>query len=281
MPREQSLELADTRLDYLLYDHDGPTVILLHATGFNPWLWHPVARAMSGHYRVIAPYFCDYRMADPEHGGLGWYQLASDLVAFCDQLRIETPYVVGHSMGGAVPVIASGRLGLKPAKMLLIEPILLPREVYSVKIRVEDHPLAGKSIKRRNHWENSKEAKTYFKSKPLFQSWDPEVLDLYLQYGTVASDGGIALACHPRQEAALFMGSMAYDPWPAIEKVECPVLVLEGEHTENKGFIDFKKAADTFPKGHYRVIEGTGHLIPMEAPGRVVSEIREFFGEGS
>ncbi len=90
-------------------------------------------------------------------------------------------------------------------------------------------------------------------------------------------DGGIALACHPRQEAALFMGSMAYDPWPAIEKVECPVMVLEGEHTENKGFIDFKKAADTFPQGEYRLIEGTGHLIPMEAPGRIVAIIREFF----
>ena len=62
--------IGDVELPYLLYDSQGPTLILLHATGFLPWLWHPIARDLSPSYRIIAPYICDYRNADPEKGGL-------------------------------------------------------------------------------------------------------------------------------------------------------------------------------------------------------------------
>ncbi len=271
-------DIGDAEIKYLLYDGSGPTIVFLHATGFLPWLWHPLARGLNDTYRVICPYFCDHRQADPEKGGFDWMLLAKDLTDFCRCLEISSPLMVGHSMGGAVMAIAAGHFGLDVEKMVLIEPIFLPQEFYSLQLRVEDHPLAGKSIRRRNHWSDQSEARAYLKSKPLFQNWDEEILDLYIRYGMVASDaGGLELACHPRREAALFMGSLSYDPWPILPKVRCPVLVLEGEQTENKGVIDFKRAAGTFPRGQYRRIEGAGHLIPMEKPQETMALIRSFF----
>jgi lipase len=280
-PILKTADIGDSVIQYLLYDGSGQTIIFMHATGFLPWLWHPLARGLNDSYRIISPYVCDHREVDPEKGGFDWMLLAKDLTDFCGTLAIESPLMVGHSMGGAVMAIAAGHFGLDVEKMVLIEPIFLPETFYSIKLRVEDLPLAGKSIKRRNHWTDATEARAYLKSKPLFQSWDDEILDLYIRYGMVTSDaGGLELACHPRREAALFMGSMAYDPWPILPMVKCPVLVLEGEHTENKGFIEFKKAADTFPKGEYRLIHGAGHLIPMEKPQEVLSIIASFFSRG-
>jgi len=279
-PEKRRLQVAETEISYLLYEGDGPTLIMLHATGFSPWLWHPVARDLADRYRIIAPYFCDHREADPEMGGVSWVQLAADLVEFCERLEIETPLVIGHSMGGAILTIAAGLLGLRPGRMMLIEPIFLPEELYTITIQVKDHPLAGKSIRRRNSWSDRDEARTYLKAKPLFRTWNKEVLELYIHYGIVPGNGGgFSLACPPRQEASLFMGSMAYDPWPLMPKIDCPVLVLEGEHTENRGIIDFRKAARSFPQGRYLLIEGAGHLIPMEKPELTVSLIRRFFGE--
>lgn len=265
-------------IPYLLYENDGPTVVLLHATGFMPWLWHPIARALNDEYKIIAPYYCDHRPADPEAGGFSWHQLAEDLAKFCENLNIRNPYMVGHSMGGAVMAIAGGKFGIDIKKLLLIEPIFLPQELYSIQMRVEDHPLAGKSIKRRNFWTDAAEAKAYLKSKRLFASWDDEMLDLYVEYGMMPSvQGGLELACHPKKEASLFMGSMDYDPWPELPQVTCPVLVLEGEKTENKGFIDQEAATRAFPNGRYRLVKGAGHLIPMEQPGTIIQMIREFF----
>jgi len=277
-PIQKEVDIGDSVVEYLHYDSSGPALIFLHATGFLPWLWHPIARELADSFQIICPYFCDHRAADPENGGFDWYLLASDLIRLCRELDITSPYMVGHSMGGAVMTIAGGALDLDIRKMILIEPILLPEEFYSIKIKVEDHPLAGKSIRRRNFWEDAEQAKKYFKSKPLFRNWDDEILDLYIQYGLTRSDsGGLALACHPRKEAALFMGSMGYDPWPILSNISCPVLVLEGETTENKGVIDFKKAAGSFPNGAHRIIKNAGHLIPMEKPYETLEIIRSFF----
>jgi lipase len=277
-PVQQSVDIGDTQIEYLIYDGQGPALIFLHATGFMPWIWHPVAREFAENHRVVVPYFCDHRHSDPHQGGLSWLMLAEDLVRFCDKLDIRNPRMVGHSMGGAVITLAAGRFGVPAEKMVLFEPIFLPEQLYSLQLRVEDHPLAGKSIKRRNAWDDRQSAGSYLKSKPLFARWDEEMLDMYLHYGfTEADAGGITLACHPEREASLFMGSMDYDPWPVMPQVRCPVLILEGELSENRGFINLQKAAEQFPQGRHQVVAGAGHLIPMERPRESVRLIKDFF----
>jgi len=276
----KSVNIGDSTVQYLLYECDGPPLVLLHATGFLPWLWHPIARELSRSFKVIAPYFCNHRESDPEKGGFSWGVLAEDLKSLCDCLDLTSPYMAGHSMGGAVISIACGQFGLDIKKLLLIEPIFLPQEVYSISMSVDQHPLAGKSINRRNFWQDSSEALSYLKSKQLFKTWDDEMLDLYVRYGMTSSDnGGLELTCHPRKEASLFMGSLGFNPWPVLGKVACPVLLLEGEHTGNKGFIDQKKAAGMFPNSEYRLVEGAGHLIPMEKPGEITRIMQDFFEE--
>jgi pimeloyl-ACP methyl ester carboxylesterase len=277
-PQIGTQNIGDAELTYLLYDGPGPTVVMLHATGFLPWLWHPIARALMPACRVIAPYFCDHRDSDPEKGGLDWMILAGDFAAFCRGLGIEAPCLVGHSMGATVLTIAAAQYGLAPAGMVLIEPIFLPQDFYRARIRVQDHPLAAKAIKRRNHWHDEPEAMTYLQSRALFEKWDTEMLDLYVRYGMKRNtQSGLELACSPRKEAALFMGGVRYDPWPLLPQVACPVLVLEGEHSENRAFIDLKKAASMFPDAVHRIVRDVGHLIPMEKPGETAGAIRDFF----
>ena len=276
-PVQKTVDLGDTEIQYLVYDGRGPALLFLHATGFMPWIWHPIARAFTGDHRVILPYFCDHRHADPHQGGLSWLQIAEDLARFCERLDIRSPKMIGHSMGGAVITLAVGKFGVAADKMILFEPIFLPAQLYNLELRVEDHPLAGKSIKRRNSWDDRRSAREYLRSKPLFARWDDEMLDMYLHYGfTDADNGGITLACHPEREASLFMGSMAYDPWPLMPHIDCPVLILEGELSENRAFIDLQQAAGSFPRGRYRLIEGAGHLIPMEKPAEATQLISSF-----
>ena len=65
-PRTCTQQIGDAEISYLFYEGDGPSLIFLHATGFMPWLWHPLARELAGSYRIFAPYFCDHRKTDPE-----------------------------------------------------------------------------------------------------------------------------------------------------------------------------------------------------------------------
>lgn len=278
-PEVRRTTVEGAGLDYLYYEGGEPDVVMLHATGFLPWLWHPIARGLAPACRVLAPYFCDHRPADPDEGGLPWETLAEDLATFCRQLHLDRPYLVGHSMGATIMTIAAAKFGLAPRGLVLIEPIFLPEGIYEMNLRVEDHPLASKSIKRRNGWHDAAEVKEYLRSRKIFEAWDEEMLDLYIRYGFLETDaGGLQLACSPRREAALFMGGNRLNPWPFLEKVSCPVLVIEGEKSENRSFIDLKKAASHFPRGAYSLVEGAGHLIPMERPDEIGMMIHQCLG---
>lgn len=277
-PEKLKVKIENAEIEYLLYRGKGPTIFFLHATGFLPWLWHPVARRLCGEYQIVAPYFCDHREREPEEGGLPWDVLARDLYNLCSYINVDNPYFVGHSMGATV-ITLSIVLHNMPAKgIVLMEPIYLPRQFYKMNITVEEHPLASRSIKRKNHWKDQQEARNYLRSKSLFSRWDDEMLELYIKHGIVPDeDGGLCLACHPRKEASLFMGGGHYDPWPLLSGISCPALVLEGEVSENRDYIDLKKASSLLPLGQYRMVQGAGHLIPMEQPEYTAQLINEFF----
>jgi lipase len=277
-PEVISQNIGDADIQYLQYPGDGPTLVLLHATGFLPWLWHPIARALTPRYRIIAPYFCDHRDAEPEEGGLSWMVLANDLARLCEKLSLDNPFLVGHSMGATVIAIANAALGTTAKRMVFIEPIFLPQPIYERTMTVESHPLASRSIKRRDTFKNRTEAMKYLQSKKIFSNWDSEVLDLYIRYGMISSDrGGLRLACAPRREASLFMGGLQFDPWPLLSKIQCPVLVVEGETSENQSFIDLPRLASLIPSGQHVIVKHAGHLIPQEQPVRVAEIIDDFF----
>jgi pimeloyl-ACP methyl ester carboxylesterase len=278
LPKLKSQSIGPVAMNYLEYGSGPSAVVLLHATGFLPWLWHPIASTLADRYRVIVPALFDHRSADPHRGGLGWRQLAEDLKALCERLEIESALFVGHSMGGAVATLVQGVCGLPAIKMVLIEPIFLPEGLYQFTMAVAQHPLASKAIKRRNLWRDRQEARQDFESKLFFQSWNPQVLALYIQYGLKDhKGGGVSLTCSPQQEAALFIGGSQYNPWPLLPSIACPTLVMEGQISENRPWIDLKRAASLIAQGRYVEVAGAGHLIPMEKPAQTSQIIQSFF----
>ncbi len=277
-PEVLTQKIGDAEVQYLLYESSGPPLVLMHATGFNPWLWHPIARKLSPHYRIIAPYFCDHREGDPEAGGVSWLFLARDLAELCKKLSIEKPFVAGHSMGATVLIVAHAKYAMSAKKMMLIEPILLPEPAYSGVITLAQHPLASKSLKRRNKWNGKNEARNYLMTKKLFSRWDKEMMELYVLHGMKADEaGGLELSCNPRREAALFMGGNHYNPWPLLPKIECPAMVVEGGISDNRYFIDLHKITSLIPDGEYHEVENAGHLIPMEQPDEIAQIMIEYF----
>jgi lipase len=72
------------------------------------------------------------------------------------------------------------------------------------------------------------------------------------------------------------MGGRKYNPWPMLNKLKCPVLIVEGEESENKEFIDLKKAVSLLSHGVYKSMAGAGHLLAMQKPQELVKLIKEF-----
>jgi len=279
MPALQMQDVGGAQLPYLYFEgiSAASQIIFVHATGFLPWLWQPIIEKLLPSNNSWAPFICSYRQCDPKKGGLNWDTIARDLASFCRSQKIESPLVVGHSMGATVLTIAGAFYGLRPRGMVLIEPIFLPQVFYETKMSIQDHPYAAKAIKRTNHWKNEEEALAYLRSKPLFNSWDERILHLYAKYGMQKQEKGhLKLTCTPESEAALFMGGRECNPWSALGKLNCPVLVIEGEKSENRNLVDIKKLVSLLKQGKHKLIAGAGHLIPMQKPNDIAEIIKEF-----
>lgn len=272
-------DVGGAELPYLYYEGEPPQILFVHATGFLPWLWHPIIENLAPYHDAWVPYICNYRDCDPE-SGLGWDVIARDIISLSVSQNITDHLAVGHSMGATVLTIASALFGMQPRAMILIEPIFLPEEIYSIDMKLKDHPLASQSIKRKDRWKDEKSALEYLKSKSLFAGWDEQMLEFYLKYGMEKQQtGDLKLTCSPRNEAALFMGGNSTNPWPLLKKLTCPVLILEGEKSSNKEFIDLKKAVSLLADGRYRSVPDAGHLIPMQKPKEIAEIIKEFLAE--
>lgn len=82
----------------------GPVVVLVHGSLCDCRYWHAQVRALSRHFRVIAPSLRGYWPAkwDGMGGGFSIAQHSQDLQDLLTHLEIQAAHVVGHSRGGRI-----------------------------------------------------------------------------------------------------------------------------------------------------------------------------------
>src|SRR5208337_2257477 len=78
IPELKMQDVGGAELPYLYYEGEAPQILFAHATGFLPWLWHPIIEEIVTPNQAWVPYICNYRECDPEKGGLAWGIIAED-----------------------------------------------------------------------------------------------------------------------------------------------------------------------------------------------------------
>lgn len=241
--------------------------VYVHATGFCKELWIPVVRrvdSVTGAERESAMLVDQRGHGDstPFAGPMKWDLVARDLL---EVLRpVSRPIVgVGHSGGGAA--IARAEI-LSPgtfSTIILIEPIVWPppyerRDVF----------LAVNAEKRRRTFSSRAEARQRFSTGP-FAVWDEEVLDLYVDNAFREADGGWTLKCEPSVEAECYREAPNVDTWDRLREIECSVVVVSTDRSDTHQEPFRSLLVGRFRDAESIVIEGVGHLAPMEAPALI------------
>ncbi len=223
------MQTIDSTDDVTLAVHDlggeGPTIVFSHATGLHGLLWVPLARALAGYHSIAIDYRGHGDATAPVSGSYNWGGFRDDAVAVIDTLTADLPLLgVGHSMGGAVLLMAElARPGTFRA-LALYEPIVFPDPGSHP---VGDSPIVSGARRRRPEFPSREVALTNFSAKPPLDVLDPEVLSLYVDHGFEDTpDGTIRLKCQPETEARTFEGSAGHDIYTRLGEVRCPVLVM-------------------------------------------------------
>jgi len=262
---------------------DEPAVFLAHASSFHARIWGQVVARLPG-IRCAAIDMRGHGRSDRPPPPYPWLAFGQDVAAITRELGLRGALAVGHSKGGHAIINGADLDPEAFAALLLIDPVVVPRERYALPAPTEPHPAA----RRRNTWTSWEEMYEHYVSRPPFDSWDPLVLRDYCKFGLVPrADGrGYELACPPEIEALLYSGGRGEaDPYDAISRVTVPVRILRARAPGDGGDTGRPLAASTCVPDlarHFRDAEDVylpqhSHFIPMEAPGLIASHAHEMW----
>jgi pimeloyl-ACP methyl ester carboxylesterase len=277
-PTEATFQATGARIAYVEWGKPSdPVVFLIHATGFHARCWDQTVKALGPGYRVIAVDTRGHGRSEKTGPINDWAVPAQDLAELIEHLNLKEAVGAGHSMGGHLLVQIAATHPNAFKRLVLIDPVMLPPEVYAsphLTALPEGavHPVA----RRRNAWASWQEMFDAFKKRHPYSLWRPQVLEDYCRYGLVpaASGQGFELACPPAIEASIYMGHAGRDIYRLASRVRCPVTVLRAKPREPgpRDLTDFAASptwegvARSFTNGRDVPLPHLTHFIPMQEP---------------
>ena len=253
----------------------GPTLLLIHATGFHSRVWDQVVSHLPGYDCWAFDMRGHGRSSKPEPPYV-WKNFGLDVVAVSEKLNLKFNVGVGHSMGGHSVALAASIDPDLFSSIILIDPIIIQPKHYAVAL-TKEHPVE----RRKNRWSSPQEMFDRYADKKPFDTWNRDVLHDYCQYGLLPSTTGDALelACPPLIEGSTYNNSMdkeGADIYEDIAKVRATVTVLHPPISASKKIEDLIsfELGKCFPNGSDEILPGLTHFIPMEAPHLVAERIQ-------
>jgi len=261
-----------------------PDLVLLHATGFNAGTYRPILETLGKQFRVVA---IDQRghgrcklAARPERLR-SWTDYVDDFLTLGRHLWGDAPppVLAGHSMGGAVALMATARRPDIADRLVLLDPVmpshrlaLLALWLLPLRARIAGIPIAQGAARRRERFATRADAIASYRGRGAFATWDPAFLDAYAEDGFKDTDDGeVTLSCAPLWEAATFAG-LRVDVASALGRLKRPALILRaGRGSATRASRQRMLALN--PDLRIETVSGTTHFLPMEMPGLVCDRL--------
>jgi len=273
------LDTDGGRIHYALFGA-GPDIVLIHGLGANLAFWQPrLIAGLSARFRVTTYDLSGHGYSEMRRTGYTPAALADDLRALLNHLRIRRPNIVGHSFGGSVALyfscLAPDRvktITLADAWVASLQP--LPRRteghywdrwrsrIEKLGVDVSDQlPLVAYGLVE----ELARTNESDLRMLPSAQSagkW-------------ITRRGG-------RRWRTLLEGTSALTDFKdpsgltesAIARVECPVLLMYGEHSHC--LPTFTRLVQLLPNSKHVIVPNAGHYHPLVAPAAFVNQLTAF-----
>jgi pimeloyl-ACP methyl ester carboxylesterase len=259
-----------------------PDIVFLHATGFNARTYRSLLAPIGDRFRVLA---LDLRghgrteLPAKTFGYTSWNRHRDDVIAVLEHFSAPVS-LAGHSMGATVSVLVAGRRPDLVASLGLLEPVIQSSLFYAVgqlplmpTLRRSLFPIAKAAAKRRAQFSDAASARDALRGRGVFKAFTDEVIADYVGDGFKSDGvGGLTLSCTPRYEAATFC-AQRHDPWAALRAIGDPIVLLRAETNSTISNAGYRRLAALKPQARVAIVEGAGHMLPMERPDRARAAI--------
>jgi pimeloyl-ACP methyl ester carboxylesterase len=249
-------------------------LLVSHATGFTGRTYTPFASTLARRFHVWA---IDHRghghAGEPPDGDLSWDAMARDLLDAIDAAGLVKPFVYGHSMGGAVALLAAARRPEAFSAAYVFEPAILASRTH-LHDWIEAW-IAG-IRRRREVFESLGDALAYFAARDPYRRFRVDALMAYVTDGLAPlPDGRLRLRCPPDVEADCYAREVVvadtFARLPLRVVVACGVGDFFGAGLVPPALANYLPAAEVRKLAH------VGHFGPLEAPELAARDVIDAF----
>ena len=203
---------------------NGQTAVLLHGKNFCGATFGSQIEALTkAGYRVVAPDqigFC--KSSKPTGYQYGFHQLAANTHALLAQLGVETPVILGHSMGGMLATRYALMYGAETGGLVLVNPIGLEDwRAKGVPENTIDELFAEEKKSNATSMKAYQQA-TYYAGewKPEYDRWVDMLASMY------AGPGGEIVAWHQALTSDMVFNQPVVHEFDAVA---VPTVLMIGE----------------------------------------------------
>jgi pimeloyl-ACP methyl ester carboxylesterase len=259
-----------------------PDIVFLHATGFNARTYRSLLAPIGERFRVLALDLRGHGRTDlpaKTFGYTSWNRHRDDVIAVLEHFSAPVS-LAGHSMGATVSMLVAARRPDLTASLSLLEPVIQSSLFYVMGalpamplLRRTIFPIARAAAARRAHFPDEASAREAFRGRGVFRAFSDDMIADYVGDGLRPDDvGGLTLSCAPRYEAATFC-AQRHDPWAALRAIGDPIVLLRAETNSTVSTSAYRRFAALKPQARIAIVDGAGHMLPMERPDRARAAI--------
>ena len=266
-------EVNGVRLHYLVAGKGEP-IVLLHGYAETSHMWRPLMKELAKTNTVIAPDMRGAGSSAAPEGGYRKADLAKDIHALTDSLKLGPIKLVGHDIGLMVAYAYAAQYPAEVKRIVLMDAFLPGvgnwKDVWLLRDLWHFHfhgatPLALVSGRERIYFEHFWNDFAADKNKSVPEADRRFYAKEYAKPGHMKA--GRAYFQNFEQDAKDF-AAFAQTPLPM------PMLVLAGEKASGEFLINQGKLVATNVEGV--VVKGSGHWLMEEAPAVVIPKLVDF-----
>jgi pimeloyl-ACP methyl ester carboxylesterase len=268
---------------------DDSAFVLVHGLGASQLSWVQVAEGLSGLGRVFAIDLPGFGASPLSGRSAGLMDQRRTLSRFIETLGVDRVVLAGSSMGGALSILQAA---VEPSS---VSGLVLTNSVFPWRFGAIPHPLIMASF-------------GIYATRGLgerFVSWrlhqmDPEQT-VGLSLRVLAADPGsipddvvrllvdlararrddpdVAKAFLQAARSMLRLGRRPETARRALDNIACPVLLLHGRRDRLVPVAFAEAELARHPEWRGRFFRDLGHVPQMEAPGRWLAEVADWFAD--
>jgi esterase len=247
----------------------GPPLLVLHGLFGSSSNWRSVALRLASTHTVHSVDLRNHG-ASPWADSMGYAEMADDVLQVCDRLRLKSPVVIGHSMGGKTAMALALRHPQRVGRLIVVD---IAPVTYTDTLTSFAEAMRGANV-------IAAATRAEVQARLRQAVPDPAVVPFLMQNLVVRNDHfdwrlnllGISAS----------MAQLCSFPSELLGlRFEGAVAVIAGEHSDYVTESDGVEFLPMFPRNRVEFIKGAGHWVHADQPEAFLGALRRALPEGT